>query len=397
MNLAFDRLGRRPYPNLATWQAEPYTAEWRQYSNHWPYSEPVHFLEYLDQESVPYKLWTTETAPSKSFYPISISFFHFAVDWFELMPPKTFEKIQLGIIKVWFYYSEGDNPQRIKDRLESLCDEYNVPGYVFTSANSKSNHKMSLHVSRKWTHFVDDEMLYRLRNKEPAVDYHENPRSKKFTALVRTHKWWRATTMARLWCQGYAQHGYFSYNNAVDVGEPESDNPIQVDRIPGMRKATYRFLEQCPFRADDFDSDYHNLYHYTVREHFEDSYLNVVLETHLDTDQSGGAFLTEKTFKPIKNSQLFIIVGAPGSVQQLRDMGYKTFDNVINHRYDKIKNNSARWNACCIEIMRLLNSDLHQVYTQCKDQIIHNQQLFLSDKKDRLNNLIWSLHVSNIG
>ena len=89
---------------------------------------------------------------------------------------------------------------------------------------------------------------------------------------------------------------------------------------------------------------------------------------------------------------MFIIVGAPGSVQQLRNMGYKTFDNVINHRYDKIKNNSARWNACCIEIMRLLNSNLHELYKECKDQIIYNQQLFLSDKQDRLNTLIRSLH-----
>jgi len=392
MNLAFDKIGIKPHPNLSRWQARPYTPEWRQFSNQWPYSEPLHFLEYLDQEKIAYQLYQSQVAPYRSLYPVSISFFHFSVDWFDIMPRDTFDKIRNGILTLWFFYSEGDNPFRIKEHLDKLCDQYDVPGYVFTSANSKSNYKMSLDVNRRWTHFVDDELLYRLRNEEPAVDYHENSRSKKFTALVRTHKWWRATTMARLWCQGYSKDGYFSYNNALDVGDKETDNPIQIDRIPGMRKATYDFLDQCPFLADEFDSDYHNLYHYTVREHFENSYLNIVLETHLDTDQSGGAFLTEKSFKPIKNSQLFIIVGAPGSVQQLRNMGYKTFDNVMNHRYDKIKNNSARWNACCIEIMRLLNSNLHELYKECKDQIIYNQQLFLSDKQDRLNTLIRSLH-----
>ena len=38
----------RPYPNAARWQATPYTKEWREFSVNWPYSEPLHFLEYLD-------------------------------------------------------------------------------------------------------------------------------------------------------------------------------------------------------------------------------------------------------------------------------------------------------------------------------------------------------------
>ena len=37
----------KPYPNCATWEAEPFTPEWKQFSVNAPFSEPVHFYEYL--------------------------------------------------------------------------------------------------------------------------------------------------------------------------------------------------------------------------------------------------------------------------------------------------------------------------------------------------------------
>jgi hypothetical protein len=111
----------------------------------------------------------------------------------------------------------------------------------------------------------------------------------------------------------------------------------------------------------------------------------------MDVDQSGGVFLTEKTFKPIKNCQPFVIVGAAGSVEQLKKMGYRTFDHAINHSYDTISNNTQRWHAVCSEVERLMSTDLHSMYLSCRDDLEHNQQLFLSSKTDRLNTLIMKL------
>ena len=63
------------------------------------------------------------------------------------------------------------------------------------------------------TYMCSDELLYRYRNRSMPTVYHEQERTKKFTALVRTHKEWRAYTMARLWSKGLHESGYFSYNN----------------------------------------------------------------------------------------------------------------------------------------------------------------------------------------
>ena len=103
-------------------------------------------------------------------------------------------------------------------------------------------------------------------------------------------------------------------------------------------------------------------------------------------------FLTEKTFKPIKHAQPFVIVGAAGSIQQLRDMGYRTFDSVINHDYDTIENNTERWDAVCTEMERIAkHKKIHEMYTHCKDDILWNQRLFLASKSDRLKKVLEQL------
>jgi len=374
----------KPYPNAARWEAVPYTPEWRKFSVNWPYSEPLHFLEYLDRWNIPYKFVSWTQATKDTFYPISLSYFDFGIDWFATIPSIIREKLRSKSLTLWFFYSEGDNPCRIRDHLYEQARRHEVdPNRIrFTSANSSADS------IENFSHFVDDECLFQLRNQDAPVDYHERPRSKKFTALVRTGKWWRATTMARLWRQDLHSQGYFSYNHEISVDDLEQDNPIEIDSFENLRADTYKFLEHCPFKSDDLSSDQHNLYATTVREHFENSYLNVILETHMDVDQSGGVFLTEKTFKPIKNCQPFVVVGAAGSIAQLKKMGYRTFDHVIDHSYDSMENTTQRWNAVCLEIERLLSTDLHALYLSCQEDLIWNQNLFIAGKQDRLNSLL---------
>lgn len=379
----------KPYPNLAQIEnATPSSASWKLFSRTFPYSEPVHFFEYLDCFSIPYKLVSLENSTRETLYPISISFFDFDMDWFSVMSPTLIEKLRNRNITVWFFYSEGDDPVRIDARLAELCKQYNIDRdlILFTSANSSAS------TLKYFTHFVDDECLFQLRNTDTALEFNKNFRDKKFTALVRTHKWWRATTLAQLWRLGYQGQGYFGYNTEMDhIGDTEQDNPIEVDLFDNLRHNTREFIKNGPFHADQLNSDQHNLYSTTVSEHFENSYLNVVLETHLRPDGGAGVFLTEKTFKPIKNCQMFIMFGTRHSIQTLRDMGYRTFDHVIDHSYDAIIDTTARWFAAIQEFRRLMSIDLHEVHLSCQSDLEHNQKLFLSSKTDRLNNLLEKL------
>ena len=126
--------------------------------------------------------------------------------------------------------------------------------------------------------------------------------------------------------------------------------------------------------------------------HYTDSYCNIVLETHFDADQSGGAFLTEKTFKAIKHGQPFVVVGCAGSLAALRKLGYRTFDHAIDNSYDAVIDNTQRWTAIKAAIIKLKSQDLHAWFESCRNDIEHNQQLFCSTKADRLNTLLERLH-----
>jgi hypothetical protein len=349
----------------------------------------VHFFEYLRHESIAYECVYPESIDQYTVYPISISFFDFDVDWFSLMSRTILESLQNAVLRLWFFYSEGDDPAKIQKHLYRLAKKYSIPSdqILFTSANTSAD------LLRNFNCFVDDELLFRARNRHcfPTL-FHCAPRNRQFTALSRAHKWWRATTMARLWNQQLHAAGYFSYNNSIDIDDQCTDNPIELDQFGRLRQTVADFLQACPFTADEMTHVEHNDHSRFVEEHFAESYLNLVLETHLDVDQSGGAFLTEKTFKPIKHCQLFIIIGATGSIEKLKTMGYRTFDHVVDHSYDKESNNTRRWDMAMTEAERLIQDNrLHLMYQSCEADLVHNQNLFLASKADRLNTLLTKL------
>ena len=383
MILEFDRyINNRPYPNLARHSAEPLTPAWRQFSHYWPYSEPPSLVDYFNDEFINWK------DHGSRWYLVAVSFFDFSINWFDLIPTHRKQEMQQQKLYLVFYYSEGDNPVLLRQHLEKQCTENQVPTQqlLLISANSAAD---QLEQSA-W--FVDDELLFRKRNRNvQSLQYHELPRQHLYTALVRTHKWWRATTMAEFWKRGWESNGFLSYNSTISVGESEGDNPIEVDLFEGLRSATYGFLKNCPFKSDNLTSDQHNDHHLCVPEHYVDAYLNVVLETHMDVDQSQGVFITEKTFKPIKHAQPFVIFGAANTLSRLQELGYKTFDNVIDNSYDQILDTTQRW-AKLISILDNMFSKghdhMHQIYCACKSDLLHNQQIFLSSKQDRLNTLI---------
>ena len=165
----------------------------------------------------------------------------------------------------------------------------------------------------------------------------------------------------------------------------------------GIPKNASSFMGELLFKNDWnlLQNDEHNIHTMHVREHYTNSYLNIVLESHMDVDQSNGVFLTEKTFKPIKHAQMFVIFGAQGSLQLLRDMGYKTFEHVIDNKYDDIENTTERWKKAMDTVITILersNSEIHDMYLRCKDDLIHNQTVFNNTKHKRLEKIIKELH-----
>jgi len=382
-NFVADRLIQdKAYPTLARWSAEPYTLEWRQFGQHWPYTLPVNLHDHCVEHSYPVNLYSIEDFPPGSFYTIAPVFFDFTIDYIGLLSGTVKQHLKNKTLRLLFYYDEGDNPQLIKQRLDQLCQRHDLPGdcYRFISANTAADDV------ENFVYFVGDELLYWERNyNEPATPVHCRARSRDFTVLNRTHKWWRATVVTDLHTRGLLANSFWSYNTQVKLEDPRLVNAIETGDI--FNCYVDKFIANGPYHCDDLTADEHNDHSQLVTEHYTESYCSIVIETHLDADRSGGSFLTEKTFKCFKHGHPFVLVGPPGSLARLRSLGYRTFDHAIDPSYDLIVDNTQRWLQLAKTIAELKSKDLHSWFETCRADVEHNQQLFLQSKYNRLNTL----------
>lgn len=370
------------YPALTTHEARPYTQSWREFDQQWPFTTPLRLQEYCDHHNVPLNIIDLDAEwPSCSFYPVGLGFFDFEIDYFELMPERVRAGLFFDNIRVLFYYHEGDNPFRIKERLDALCAKHNLWNncYVFISGNSAAANIPG------FVYFVDFELWYYQRNivHEP-LPLHNKRREREFTVLNRLHKSWRATIMADMLRTHILDNSYWSY---CETGELDTDNPIQIDEFPNLCYDTINFLAKGPYVSDELEQSERNDHSQLVSKYYNNSYCNIVVETHFDADQCQGTFLTEKTFKPIKHGQMFFIAGPAGSLQVLRDLGYRVFDGILDNSYDTVVSSTVRWEMLRNAIQQA-QSNLPELFERARTDIEHNQRLFAETKAQRLNNLL---------
>lgn len=379
-NLVFDRFQNQiPLANLSAGN-EIDEQNWCQ----WPYTVMPRFVTYCQQHHFSVTLHSIDSYPKNSWYPIAFGHYKFDIDYFQLLSDTVKSAVINKDLRLLFYYHEGDNPKRIEQDLSSKCLANQLPmTWKFVSANTTAG-----------ICFDDHELFYRYANRRySALQYHDKHRSRQFTALNRLHKWWRATIMTDLIDQNLLDQSYWSYNG---VGSDDiEDTPIQIDQIKGLRTRVLQFVGNAPYRCDELEDHQHNQHSLLVAKYFEDSYIHFVFETFFDVDQSGGTFLTEKTFKPIKHAQPFLIFGPPGTLQRLRALGYRTFDHEIDSSYDAIIDNTQRWFQLRKIVKDLSQQDLRAICRRCRADVIHNQKTFLSDKFSRLETLYNKLHETS--
>lgn len=132
--------------------------------------------------------------------------------------------------------------------------------------------------------------------------------------------------------------------------------------------------------------------------HYDESFLSVVNETFVCEDM---IFFSEKTWKPIFLGHPFILIGNPGSLKKLKEMGYKTFDRWIDESYDENIPLKERYNIIIKEIKKfsqMSNEELRIIRDELREICVHNKNHFLReyDRKFSNNNHPITHHLKNI-
>ena len=151
-------------------------------------------------------------------------------------------------------------------------------------------------------------------------------------------------------------------------------------------------LDSCvgfiPIKLDDND-----VASRLSRSVFMNAYLGIIGETQFNNAVGFDlTFLTEKTFNAIANNQVLAIIGHPGSLKLLKEMGYKTFSSIVDESYDNIKDNQLRLKTVTEEIVRFVNrpiEEIHKDYVSVADILKYNQELLFSQSfEQRIQALI---------
>jgi hypothetical protein len=108
---------------------------------------------------------------------------------------------------------------------------------------------------------------------------------------------------------------------------------------------------------------------------YNQSAYTVVCETNYDNHYS---FYTEKIVKPILAERLFIVFSGQHYLRNLRSLGFKTFNGIVDETYDSIADNDQRFKLACEQITYLINQSQEKILAKIRPITEHNKRVMLT-------------------
>jgi hypothetical protein len=186
------------------------------------------------------------------------------------------------------------------------------------------------------------------------------------------------------------------YDEFIKKSNNYDDLNLTVEDIDNLKKNTKNFY---PLFIDEIDSEKVSNFHNFLsrKDEYEKTYFTIVSETNAEDKYR---FLTEKTVKPIMNYHPFLILGNPGSIKQLKEMGFKTFSDYWDESYDDEINFKKRVNMLIQQIKILTSKSFDEWNTlllSMEPILNHNKNLLLQMERykkfpnDMIKNIINNL------
>ena len=182
------------------------------------------------------------------------------------------------------------------------------------------------------------------------------------------------------------EDGIFSFLHSPNNAFQNLVPLLPKEDVPGLAKIARTICDMIPYEVDTQDlTDDGKMGFQTnennKKEFYLDTYLHLTSETQFD--QFGTPFMSEKTFRPILNLQPFIYFGNYRGLEELRRLGFKTFNGYIDESYDLEPVPAKRFAMIEQELKRFVDmskEELHNWYYSLTDILIYNQQHFLTFK-----------------
>lgn len=194
---------------------------------------------------------------------------------------------------------------------------------------------------------------------------------KRFLYLNRVAKDWRFEFFSKMYNKRFLQDCIWSWasNNEYD--------PLykSIEGFPIVGETSYLEMEIIP--------------------EYNKTFCSIIPETFFSTDvlSNEATFITEKTVKCFVAGHPFIIVSTPYFLENLKRLGFRTFDRWWNEEYDDVLDPNQRMHSVCEtinDIQSWSEKKCQQVYKEMIPTLLHNHKRNneLKQKYDR-NNRNW--------
>jgi hypothetical protein len=220
-----------------------------------------------------------------------------------------------------------------KDVYENYCRRHNIVPEM---------HMEYLPVFR-----VDKTDIQNALDKYSLEGYTPGPKEKTFLCFNRRYSDHRLLFFMIAVKRNLIDKFYMS----MAASQPEANRTFKANAEYLIHKHnTYGFTKEDIDACDSLlplvlDNDNFNQYPMEtavdpVEKFYKNSLVNIINETYFFNNI---IHITEKTYKPIAFLQPFILLGAVGSLQHIKDMGFKTFGEFWDESYDIEIDDSVRF------------------------------------------------------
>jgi hypothetical protein len=204
----------------------------------------------------------------------------------------------------------------------------------------------------------------------PNLPLSKNQFSKKFAALIGRHDIYRLKIVKHLHTKYYDQ-SLLSYTASKE------NSMYYRSTIEYFEEDKKWFDENCPILLDIGQTQVSVSWEdslNSIHKHYSKYFIEIVCETH-----PYEIFFTEKTLKNLHLGKPFLLFSGHGSLQALRDRGFRTFSPFIDESYDNIDNPYTRLEMIKTEIDRIASLSYEEIQ-ELNDKLIptfeHNRLAF---------------------
>lgn len=308
----------------------------------------------------------------KYFYPIVIKSMHYLTEYIESfnISDQVRSDVQSGRAHILFLYiHEGDLSQcgkRFDDLVTAMCLPKSQILFLHGSHNIEKFRDapytyVPLDVFHWWlSDYADLDSLVAYTGDQLFLMYNRQVRFHRLLMLA-------ALIKRDLLHKGIVSCGVFRYHDIRSICRSQG-----LDLNDDQLKILHSMELQSPDNEIS-NNDINNRANFINSRHHERTLVSLVAETLSDD-----IFLSEKTYKPMVTGHPFLLLGAPGHLRHLKNLGYRTFHEYWNEDYDQEPHLISR-----IQKITDILSDLNRLDTPARQQMRQDMLPILQHNHNR--------------